>query len=188
MRVEVRRAWNIYAAVATSIAVAGLAVPLVAGMVGACRVRPSPSTAALMLSAVVATLLAHEALHVVAARALRVSGVRVRFHPRMLALVVDYDYMSLGQYVAVALTPQALTIALLAAAAVLHAAGLTFEPLILYTSAVVNVVGGVPDIFLSAYFSLFHRSAVRLGLLYDEKGSIAGGVVVEPDRLVVYTF
>ncbi len=188
MRVEVRRAWNVYAAVAASLATAGLAAAMVAAMVSACRVEPSPYTAASMLAAVTATLLAHEAVHVATARLLGVPGVRVRLYSRLAALIVDYDRMTLGQYVAVALAPQTLSIGLLLAAALLHSMGRVLEPLLLYTSALANIVGGVPDIMLSAYFGVVHRRAVGLSLLYDENGRVAGGVVEEPDRIVVYTF
>ncbi len=188
VEVVVKRAWNVYAGALLAVIAGLLMVGPVAALAGFACVRGVTLDFAAVLSlAIVGVVAAHELIHIIVAKLLGVKGLRVTFIPRLLSVAVDYDYMSPGQYFAVALAPQGLSLLLLWLAHILLLDGVYAGAVITYTAAVVNVVGGVPEVFLAAYFSTVHRNARRLALLYDEKG-IAGGVVEEPGRLVVYMF
>ncbi len=187
MEVVVRRAWNVYAAVAMSVAAGLAAAPALAAAARLASGLGAPLAACLAAAVAAAVVAAHELLHLAWARRLGV-GARLRFAPRLLALALDYDAMSPRQYASVALAPQLLTLALAASAALLNAAGLGVAASLALLGAAVNLVGGVPELVLSAYFRLAHPRARRLALLYDESGGIAGGVVEEPGRIVVYVF
>ena len=143
---------------------------------------PCPLGLAASLGAAAAAALVHEALHYAAARLLGVRGLRLRLSWRLAAIVVDYDYMTPRQYLVVALAPQLLTPLLLAYA--LAAGGVA--GLLACIAAAANLAGGAPDIVNGLYFYMVHRRAEELRPLYDERGSVAGGVVVYPGRLVVY--
>lgn len=134
-----------------------------------------------VIAGIVATVFVHEGLHVVAARAVGVRGLRVRLEPRMGSLLLDYDWMTPLQYVIVALAPQVLSVVLL----ILLVVARDYS-LLLWPSLVVNVAGGVPDMLNAIYFGLVHGDARRFWLLYDERGRVVGGVVEYPDKLVVY--
>ncbi len=135
-----------------------------------------------LLAAALATALAHEAIHLAAARLLGVPGARLRFAPRITALIVDYDEMTPSQYFTVALAPQLLTPLLLAAAS--HLEGL--PGLVLCVAGVVNLAGGAPDIVNALYFRLVHGDAQRFRPLYRWDGQIDGGIVEYKDKLIVY--
>ncbi len=152
--------------------------------------RPAPSPCcgcsgcgcvALVVAAILATVFLHEALHVVAARLVGVRGLRVRFEPRLVSLILDYEWMTPLQYVVVALAPQLLSIVLLIVLVAIPGYSLVAWP-----SLVVNVAGGIPDMINAIYFGLVHGDARRFWLLYDEKGRVVGGVVEYVDKLVVY--
>jgi len=147
-------------------------------------VRPHPALAAALLAvATPATILAHEYTHYLAARILGVRGARVRGSARMLALMLDYDYMTPGEYVTVTLAPQILTLTLLALEGLACGGP---AALALCIGALVNLGGGIPDIANSIYFGLAHHRAKGFRLLYDEDGRVAGGVVEYRDKIVVY--
>ena len=125
---------------------------------------------------------AHELLHLAAAKLLRVPGARLRFIPRLTALLLDYDYITPNQYFIVALAPQLMTPLLLWAAST--TGGLA--SLALCIAAVVNLAGGAPDIVNALYFRLVHGDAIRFRLLYRWDGQVDGGVVEYRDRIIVY--
>ncbi len=163
--------------VALPVAIAGRCAP------GPGEALPCPLGLAASIASAVAAAAAHEAMHYLAARLLGVTGLRLRFSGRLAAIVVDYDYMTPGEYLVVALAPQLLTPLLLGyALAAGGAAGL-----LACIAAAANLAGGAPDIVNGLYFYMVHRRASELRPLYDEGGGVAGGVVVYPGRLVVYT-
>jgi len=144
----------------------------------------SPSLAASLLAAsTLGSILAHEYTHYLAAKLMGVAGAHVRGSLRMAALMLDYDYMSPGEYVAVTLAPQALTVAYLALAGLSCGGPVT---LALCVAGLTNLGGGIPDIANSIYFGIAHRGARGFRLLYDEDGRVAGGVVEYDDRIVIY--
>ncbi len=159
-------------------------VPFVLGLLRLAALPGSPVYFAVLLLGVVDVSLWHELLHIAAAGAVGVPGLRFRFSGRLLGFVMDYDYMQLWQYVVVALAPQTLTLLLLlAGVAVRGAAGG-----VLAVMGLGNLAGGVVDIVNAVYFAARHPRARRLLLLYDEDGRVVGGVVEEDDKLVVYQF
>ncbi len=185
-RVEVARFKPFYVGLFLSMALLVVLPVLVAGR---CAYQgeplPCPLGLAVSIAAAVATALAHEGLHYLAARAVGVRGLRLVLHRGLAALMIIYDYMTPRQYLVVALAPQLLSAVLALAAA--YTGGLA--RLLLCIGLAANLAGGAPDVVNALYFYMVHRGASRFTLLYGEDGRVAGGVVEYPDgRLVVYVF
>ena len=143
----------------------------------------APALAA-SLAAAIATIIAHEATHYTVARLLHVPGAKMRAEWKMLALMLDYNYMTPKQYLVVTLAPQALTILLLAIAPLLQGT----PRLAACIAAGANLAGGAPDIVNSLYFTMVHGKAQKFHLLYNEKGAVEGGIVEYRDKLILYLF
>jgi Zn-dependent protease len=160
-------------------------LPLAAGLC-ICPIHAGCSSLlAATLAALAAVIVLHELFHYLAALALGVEGLRLKFNARLGAIMLDYTSMTPGQYVAVALAPQALTLLLILLSwASCGSIVATFA----CTAALVNLGGGIPDIVNAVYFGILHRRARSFHLLYDEQGRVVGGVVEYPDKLVVYLF
>ena len=141
----------------------------------------SPRVPLALLSSTLAVVVAHELVHYAAARLLGVPGARLRFEPRIAAIMLDYDYMTPNQYLVVATAPQLLTPLLVAAG--LHLGGLV--GLSLCVAAAANLAGGAPDVVNALYFRLVHGSASRFRLLYRWDGRVDGGVVEYDDETIV---
>ncbi len=123
----------------------------------------------------------HEATHYATAMALRVPGARLLFNKKLVALMLDYDYMSPSQYLLVTLVPQALTPLLLYLAIERSVLGG-----IACVMAAANLAGGAPDVVNALYFWLVHGDAERFYLLYRWDGAVEGGVVEYRDKIIVY--
>lgn len=123
----------------------------------------------------------HEATHYAAAVALRVRGARLLFNKKLVAVMLDYDYMTPGQYLLVTLAPQILTPILLYLATLHSIVGG-----IACVMAAANLAGGAPDVVNALYFWLVHGDAERFYLLYRWDGMVEGGVVEYEDKIIVY--
>ena len=134
------------------------------------------------IGAALLLVVVHEVVHYLAARILRVPGSRLVFNKKLAAVMLDYYYMTPGQYLVVAIAPPLLTPVLL----YLGLASYSVLGGIACVMAAANLAGGAPDVVNALYFALVHGDAEKFYLLYRWDGVVEGGVVEYSDRIVVY--
>ena len=184
-RVEIARFKPLYAGLFLAILVL-VSMPLVfanhcESLYSLNKATGCPASLLVYIAAALLLVAVHEATHYVVAVALRVPGARLLFNKKLVALMLDYDYMTPSHYLLVTLAPQILT-PLLLYLATQH----TVLGGIACVMAAANLAGGAPDVVNALYFWLVHGDTERFYLLYRWDGVVEGGVVEYRDRIVVY--
>lgn len=145
------------------------------------KIAGCPASLLVYIASALLLVAVHEVTRYVVAIALRVPGARLLFNKKLVALMLDYDYMTPGQYLLVTLAPQILTPILLYLAVQHSVLGG-----VACVMAAANLAGGAPDVVNALYFWLVHGDAERFYLLYRWDGVVEGGVVEYRDKVVVY--
>jgi len=115
---------------------------------------------------------AHEYSHYLLAKRFN-PAARMRFFPKLFALTVDYVSLGFWEYVAVCLAPQ-IAVGIPVVALMLLTASKEFAYLLAFHVA--SSMGDYTSFILLAVHSLLHGGAIKLHILYDEGGGIAGSV------------